>query len=238
MTKKEQYLKLVEKRKRCNECTIGLQKNEEPGLLNPSQCSNDSNHVGPWSRWQGNLDTEIMIVGQDWGDDQYFKDNNGFDKTRTKSGSPYENPTNKTLRYLLQSIGINIEPCKDYETEGDLFFTNAILCLKNKGRMQGPVKDEWFKNCGSLFLKPLIDIISPKVVITLGEKAYRAVCNLYDIDQKKNFKDAVNNYKGVPLVGSVLLFPVYHCGNRTINKNRKLPEQKRDWERIKYSTNQ
>jgi uracil-DNA glycosylase len=240
MNKEMRYQELVEKRKRCNECSIGLQENEELELINPSRCSNrqhDSSHIGPWSRWQGNIDAEIMIVGQDWGDDRYFIDNKGFDKTRTKSGAPYENPTNKALMDLLNTIGVNIEPCKDYETKGDLFFTNAILCLKKKGRMQGPVKDKWLKNCGERFLRPLIDIVCPKVVITLGEKAYRSLCNIYNLEQEKNFKDAVENDNGYPLSANTLLFPVYHCGKRTMNTNRSFPEQKRDWERIKNSIN-
>jgi len=56
------YRVLVEERKTCRVCE---------GLINPSDCAGgvyDSEHIGPWSRWQGNLDSELMVVGQDWGD--------------------------------------------------------------------------------------------------------------------------------------------------------------------------
>jgi hypothetical protein len=52
---------LVNERKECHACS---------GLTNPEACGNssfDSDHVGPMSLWQGNLDADLMIVGQDWG---------------------------------------------------------------------------------------------------------------------------------------------------------------------------
>jgi len=41
-----------------------------------------------------------MVVGQDWGDTDYFTRNQGIDEQG--------NPTNNTLRELLQSIGVDI----------------------------------------------------------------------------------------------------------------------------------
>ena len=41
------------------------------GLINPTRCASgvyDSEEIGPWARWQGDLDVELMVVGQDWGD--------------------------------------------------------------------------------------------------------------------------------------------------------------------------
>ena len=38
------------------------------GLLNPSEIAGgkfDSDELGPWSRWQGALDAEVVIVGHD-----------------------------------------------------------------------------------------------------------------------------------------------------------------------------
>ena len=39
-----------------------------------------SAQIGPWSLWQGNLDAEIMVIGQDWGDKNYFTKNKGHDQ--------------------------------------------------------------------------------------------------------------------------------------------------------------
>ena len=59
--KSERYFQLVEARKACTACA---------GLSNPSTFHEgefDSAQIGPWSRWQGNLNAAVMIVGQDWG---------------------------------------------------------------------------------------------------------------------------------------------------------------------------
>jgi Uracil DNA glycosylase superfamily len=236
MSKQQEYQKLVQLRKHCNQCNISLKEGEKPPLVNPSKiCGSifDSEQIGPWSRWQGNLDAKVVVVGQDWSDDRYFIENKGFDKIKNKSLMEYENPTNKTLRSLLASIGIEIDPSSDHDTEWVLFFTNAILCLKTKGGMTGAVKDDWFKNCGELFLKPLIEIITPKVVIAIGEKAFRAVCRSYAVEAPKSFRESVEYNNGFSLPGNKVLFPVYHCGVRSLHMNRNLVEQRLDWARIK-----
>lgn len=233
MTKQERYFNLVNDRKNCRQC----RGTDKKGLLNPAECNkdHDSNHIGPWSRWQGNLDAKILVVGQDWGDVKYYEDNHGFDKTNSKSDNHYENPTNQTLRVLLKIIDVEIDPAEKQETIGECFFTNAILCLKQNGGLQGTVINRWFINCGH-FLKDTIEIVSPKVVIAIGERAFRSVCQSFDIMAPKAFQAAVDNINGFTLSpNGTRLFPVYHCGRRILNTHRKMPAQENDWERIKAS---
>jgi hypothetical protein len=88
------YAALVSDRKDCRACS---------GLVNPACCDGgtlDSDQIEPWSLWQGNLNADLVIVGQDWGDTRYFSDNGGREAPR--------NPTNEMLRRLLGSIGIDI----------------------------------------------------------------------------------------------------------------------------------
>lgn len=91
MNKLEAYRVLVTKRKACRLCC---------GLTNPAdpKCGAfDSEEIGPWSLWPGCLDADILVVGQDWGDEAFFMKNNGRD--------PAINPTNDNLRALLKEIG-------------------------------------------------------------------------------------------------------------------------------------
>lgn len=175
----------MEKRKACSLCAE---------LTNPANCKDgqyDSDHIGPWTLWQGKLDSEFMVVGQDWGDQEYFSKNRGRDLA--------DNPTNKILRELLASIGVDIEkPTLQDAGVGVIFLTNAVLCLKQEGGMQGATKPEWFTNCASQFLGPTIEIIRPKVVVTLGERAYRALVDLYGIERQK-FRSAVEREEGFEL---------------------------------------
>jgi len=223
--KQQHYSGLVQQRKLCKVCH---------GLINPATCDGgqyDSSQIGPWSRWQGDLETKLMVVGQDWGDTNYFLKWKGFDAPK--------NPANQNLMKLLSSIGINIKPFVGIDQIGELFLTNAILCLKQNG-MQGAVDDAWFQNCGKRFLKPLIEIVSPKVVVAVGKQAFKAILGAYDIPYtwpSKYETVVISEGKagGKKLPGGISLFPVYHCGSRVINMTRNMDAQKNDWKPVKLA---
>jgi len=118
MGKQDDYNLLVDKRKACRLC-VGS------GVSNPACIEDgiyDSNQIGPWSCWQGNLNAEIIVVGQDWGDTAYFLKWKGLDQ-------PTGNPTNTNLKDLLRRFGISIkEPCEPQEPV--IFLTNCQSALK------------------------------------------------------------------------------------------------------------
>jgi len=215
--KKQVYNALVKDRKNCSLCQ---------GLTNPSTCAGgayDSDQIGPWSKWQGNLDAKLMVIGQDWGDIGYFLKNKGNDKDN--------NPSNKTLQKLLNSAGIEIPPPSSADKQQPvIFLTNAILCLK-EGGMSGKVKQEWFNTCGKHFLKPQIEIVRPKVIVSLGRYAYRSICRLYGLPEIR-FREAVDKRDGFPLHNGMLFFAMYHCSPLVLNTHRSLDQQKIDWERL------
>jgi DNA polymerase len=184
----------------------------------------DSEHVGGWSQWLGDLNAEVVVIGQDWGDVAGFKKDKGRDTPR--------NPTNKRVRDLLQSVGFTVPPAPEVSTNGGVFLTNAVLCLK-EGGLQGKVESVWFDNCGPKFLRPLLELIRPNVAVTLGERAYRAVARVFDLkDRNKNFLSVVQT-PAVPLFAGCSLVPVYHCGNRVWNGRRREAEQISDWQRVR-----
>ncbi len=93
MDKQAQYPQLVQKRKACRLCI---------DLTNPSVCENgvydQEGHIGPWTRWQGNLNAELMVIGQDWGGEDFYITHQG-------KGND-ENATNKTICELLALIAM------------------------------------------------------------------------------------------------------------------------------------
>lgn len=213
--KYEEYIKLVEKRKKCQLCK---------GLHNPSNTECDSDNIGPWSLWQGNLNAEIVVVGQDWGDVVYFEKWNGRDQ-------PSGNPTNENLQELLKIINLPVGRPQDKQNQ-ITFFTNAILCLKTGG-LQAKVEQEWFLNCIRYFLKPLIDIIDPKIIISLGKRTSESIITLYGIkfSKSENFTSIVEKAPYL-LNDKTVLFPVYHCGIGSVNRNRSFSQQQADWAKI------
>lgn len=212
------YHELVVKRKKCSLCT---------DLCNPSSFENghlDSDQIGPWTLWQGNINAQIMVIGQDWGDISYFKKWEGKDQ-------PSGNPTNTNLQQLLKNIKVNIGQPRDKQ-QNIIFLSNIILCLKTGG-LQGKVEKLWFENCSINFLYPLINIVQPKIIISLGKKVCETILDLYEISYSKSAKFS-KTIESSPFVLSkeTYLFPMYHCGAGSINRNRSFTLQKQDWEKI------
>jgi uracil-DNA glycosylase len=230
-SKQDIYYELVEKRRKCHKCQ---------GLTNPADIEEgiyDSNHIGPWSRWQGNLESKVLVVGQDWGTVKWFVDYRGRE-SRSKDGEMAYNPTNDNLIKLLHSIGIDIERQPLVDTEGIIFFTNPILCLKS-GNLGSKVKKKWYDICGKEFLRPLIeDCIKPEVVIALGKYARDCVLDAFDVSKDNNYRGPMEQSikespKGIQIV-NFRLYPVFHCGSNS-NINRPFDVQLVDWERIKIN---
>jgi DNA polymerase len=166
-----------------------------------------------------------MVIGQDWGDLRCFTTQQGMEDSH--------NPTNAMLIDLLKSIGHDIRKPEDEEGHaGTLFFTNAVLCLKQVGGLQGPVQQDWFDTCARWFLRPLIELINPRSVICLGERAYRALEKEYHLPRRR-FRDVVTNLDGFPLTERTRGYAVYHCGKRILNTHRKIDEQRGDWRRLR-----
>src|SRR4051794_35762952 len=97
MNKLDRYKALVERRKAYDPERFGLANPSAPNLR-----KYDSNEIGPWTRWANDLDADLMVVGQDWGDERYFLVNKGLDNPN--------NPTNRSLRELLEFVGRPVPP--------------------------------------------------------------------------------------------------------------------------------
>jgi DNA polymerase len=216
MEKAARYAALVEARKSCSRC---------PGLANPSQVEGgrfDSTDIGPWTQWLGDLNADVMVIGQDWGDQRAFVRQKGIDESSSA--------TNTMLLELLGSIGYPVPRVDAPSRNSRVFLTNAVLCLKNEG-CQGPVKPEWFSTCGVNFLRRQVELVKPRAVIALGQQAYAGSGHAFGFEPPGRFLDAVEDPPRV-LDGGSLLFAVYHCGRRILNTHRKEHEQREDWLRI------
>jgi DNA polymerase len=216
MTKVAEYTALVAARTDCHRCS---------GLCNPADIEHgslDSEQIGPWSLWQGNLDANVMVVGQDWGDVAYFSNNHGRDLA--------QNFTNRALVELLAIAGVEVAPLGSPELSHVSFFTNAILCLKSGG-LQGSISRTWFQNC-QFYLRRQIEIVRPQVVIGLGKQAYQSILESFAL-KAAPFREEVKASAGQLLPNGARVFAVYHCGARIRNTHRNLVEQKIDWLRIR-----
>jgi uracil-DNA glycosylase family 4 len=216
--KRREYQVLVEKRKACSRCKGWLENASriEGGV-------HDSNSLGPYSRWQGNLDASVVVVAQD------FSDVAGFCKYRGWAGSDIK--TNKFLVELLGCAGIVVEFPEYGRPDDKLFFTNAVLCMKSgqQGGRQQSIPVICFDNCSS-FLKTTIKIIAPRLVITLGEQALRATARAFDRCSAEPLSQCVG--RPVALASGIQLVPVYHPSPTVVNVHRRIEQMRADWRGI------
>src|SRR5207344_369217 len=136
---------------------------------------------------------KVILVGQDWGTDGYFRDHRGRDIP--------ENRTNQHLIEFLSLLGFAVGPPNETDYRSGVFATNAILCLKRgeANAMSAPVKQRWFSAC-SEFLRWTIEESSASSVIALVRHAYDAVARAYDFAPPP-FREAVETSRAVPLDG-------------------------------------
>jgi hypothetical protein len=213
--KKSEYSKLVAARK---EFIFS------DGLINPSGTAYDTDEIEPWAQWQNNLDAKILAIGQE------FCDVDTFNKCRGTVELPNdkEYPANTKLRGLFQLIGIDIGSPLAPNVAAPVFLTNAVMGLKS-GSMSANFKDKWLKESREMFLVPLINIIKPKLIITLGTKSLLSVSKIYGF----TLNSLKSEVEGSPIEvdGDVTIFPVFHPGSLGLaNRNSEL--QKADWLKI------
>lgn len=181
----------------------------------------DSDHIGNFCTWAHDLNAKVVIVGQDYANVKTYENDQGRVQlspiTVDAPVASWSTETNFRLYQLVQQLGLDIgSPSMGSGTSG-VFLTNALLCLK-PGKMNDPNPARVYSYCADRFLHPLINLIEPKAVLSLGLQATRAVLRAYgtqrpelDHMRKRSFKD-LRAMGRIELGDGLSLFPVYHPG--------------------------
>jgi uracil-DNA glycosylase len=230
-SKKNRYTKLVDDRKECRKCAA---------VVNPSVCAggkyDNAAHIGPWSDWQGNLNADTMIIGQEWGGTDNYERQFGRDRDG--------DPTNANLVTLMANIGVTLPPPSAMQgtTEnGVFFFTNGVLCLRRgaatnrtdgeKGAKNNAISKDTFGNCARTFLRAQIELVEPRFVLVLGLLAWNGLMGAFSLAPRNTLKEAFQRGH-LPLNKSTIAFPLFHCGSK-LHLNRPLHLQIDDWKKMK-----
>ena len=210
----------------------------------------DCKEINLWSYWQGSLDAEILLVGQDWGNPWEKSCKDLMQKISSVNNGPIpdyiadsKNPTDLALIELFHSIGMNIR-----KPDRRVFFTNFVLGYRT-GKISGGFQKKWAAQ-DSKFFPRLVEIIKPKVILCLGKSTYKAVMQAMGqkipkgVARYNAFLESSGNPQEITLPNgqAAYIFALAHCGSfGTINRNRgsivsrekRLELQKQDWEKIK-----
>jgi uracil-DNA glycosylase family 4 len=163
---------------------------------------NDSQRV--LNRSVGQLNARLMFIGEAPG--RLGADSSGIPFHGDKAGHNFED--------LLQFAGIN---------RADVYVTNAVLCnpKDEQGNNATPNTEEIF-NCSS-YLARQIELINPRIVVTLGAKALEALNHLQEHNLTLKDVRTANNWFGRNLI------PLYHPGQRAM-LHRSMANQRSDYE--------
>jgi uracil-DNA glycosylase family 4 len=160
------------------------------------------------SEMNGNINPKVLFLAEAPG-------RQGADRTRRPF---YGDKSGENFQKLLDSIGLKRE---------DIFITNSVMCSPRTATdaNRSPKKSE-IKNCSTFFLKQL-QIIDPKIVVTLGSVALEAlkIIEEHQITLKNGVGKSFN-------WNNRLLVPLYHPSPQVIASRRNLSEQIRDFQTV------
>jgi uracil-DNA glycosylase family 4 len=161
------------------------------------------------SELNGSLDARIMFIGEAPG-------RKGADRTRVPFSG---DQSGANLDRFLNSINL---------TRKEIFITSAALCnpRSESGANRKPTQKE-LSNCSS-FLRRTIELVDPRVIVTLGSVALEALKRIqYHELSLKTAASQIHSWNDRVLV------PIYHPSPQVLASHRREAEQLADYQLVK-----
>lgn len=178
----------------------------------------ECDHVSPWTKSGKNMDAAVMIVGQDWSSADVLA-RNPPNLCVAREGFDAEFPTNANLDKLLrQHFRLTRKQC---------YLTNLFPYIK-RGHASAPIPMKDLVWAAQTFTLPEIRIVSPRLVICLGLRTFRALQRAIGAKSAPTLISAIKSPFGYE--GSTI-HCVAHTGALGTN-NRGKPRVETDWAKI------
>ncbi|HKY45338.1 MAG TPA: uracil-DNA glycosylase [Pyrinomonadaceae bacterium] len=182
-----------------------LVKDASSCTLCPAMCGRSA----VLSELNGSPEARVMFIGEAPG-------RKGADRTRIpfsgdQSGANFDR--------FLNSIKL---------TRKEIFITSAALCnpRSESGANRKPAQQE-LKNCSS-FLRRTIEVVDPRVIVTLGSVALEALKRIqYHELNLKASASQIHSWNGRVLV------PIYHPSPQVLASHRREAEQLQDYQVVR-----
>ena len=161
------------------------------------------------SELNGSPDARIMFIGEAPG-------RKGADRTRVPFSG---DQSGANLDRFLNSINL---------TRNEIFITSAALCnpRSESGANRKPTQKE-LSNC-STFLRRTIELVDPRVIVTLGSVALEALKRIqyHELSLKTSAAQ-------IHAWNERVLVPIYHPSPQVLASHRREAEQLRDYQVVK-----
>ena len=231
--KNEVFDKLINSMSKCSKCINLKKKNgKDCSLINIYQNHEFCKNIPSiWTDWFNRLDSKIMIIGQDWGPYNDMKQLNEqyINKPNQENWKclieQEKSNTKKLLNYYIRKSSEN-----RYSLD-DVFITNAIMCARKGNNYRGDNIDlkKSTNNCREYLLSQ-INIVKPKVILTLGYYPLLSLSKIYNFNVDKTLKETINNSPEI-MLNDFIIIPLYHPVAQ-IKKSEQLKQYQRIWKYV------
>ena len=171
-------------------------------------CDGLNDEINLWTYWQGACvsNPDVMIIGQDFGACTDTENKDFFDecvnsryKDRKYISEKYinriiNNKNNKTDNMLIKLTEECLGDCFSARIAGNehLFMTNLCLGYRSIDKISGGDVSAYLKH-DSIYIRELINIKKPRIVICLGMDTYISLLNAF-VDDRNIIKDICEHF--------------------------------------------
>lgn len=232
MVKKEYFDSLIFDMGNCKKCIELKNRNgKDCSLINIYEDNKFAKKIPSiWTDWYNRINAKIMIIGQDWGpfvdmkqlNSEYLQEEN---KNNWRKLIETEKSSTKKMltKYIMESSKGKVNNLDD------IYITNAIMCARKGTQYRGSNIDlkKSTSNCKE-YLKKQIEIVNPKVILTLGYYPLKSLSDLYEFKIKDTLKTTIQH---TPIIKkeNFTIIPLYHPVAQ-IKKEEQLEQYNRIWE--------
>lgn len=225
---------LISDMSKCKEClSIHSKNNIDCSLINIYKNKEFVKEIPSiWTDWYNRLDSEIMIIGQDWGPyTDMLKLNKEYLKNKTKDNwnKLIEVEKSLTKKQLLKYL--NISSNGKITNFDNIYITNAIMCARKGNSYRGNnINLKYSTISCSKYLSSQIDIVKPKVILTLGYYPLLSLSLIFNFEIEKTLKQNIEN-NSIIKVKDYIIIPLYHPVAQ-ISKEEQLSQYRKIWDYI------
>lgn len=211
--KSKEFDILIEGMSKCEKCTsLKTQKGRDCSLINIYKDKKFSKKIpSVWTDWYNRLDSNILIIGQDWGpysdmkrlNNEYLRDET-IENWKRLIDSEKSITKKQLTKYLIESSNGKIS------TIDNIYITNAVMCARKGNDYRGNnINLKYSTLSCSKFLRKQIDIVKPKVILTLGYYPLLSLSNIYNFEIEDNLQKCIKNSPVITIKDFVII-PLYH----------------------------
>lgn len=233
ITKNKQFDELINAMANCQKCLFLQKRNgQDCSLVNIYQNQKFCKNIPSiWTDWYNRLDTKIMIIGQDWGpynDMDKFHELYMEEPTKENWNQIMEKEKSLTKKMLTSFLK---ESASYYGITIDMhnvYITNAIMCARKGDTYRGDnIKlKESSLNCSN-FLKRQIEIVKPKIILTLGYYPLLSLSKIFEFPIETSLTKTIEKYSVIKTSDYVII-PLYHP-TAQVKKEVQLEQYKKIW---------